>query len=92
MEVIAAVAFLRAKDHNGHLHHGFILGKGKVAPKSAVTITHLELCAAVLGVEISSIIKEQLDIAAKDFQFHTHSRVVLGYIYNKEERFLYLCQ
>ena len=62
MEVIAAVAFLRAKDHNGHHHHGFILGKGKVAPRSAVTTPRLELCAAVLGVEISSIIKEQLDI------------------------------
>nr|XP_022331795.1 uncharacterized protein LOC111129629 [Crassostrea virginica] len=86
-EAIAAVAFLRAKDHNGHHHHGFILGKGKVAPKSAVTIPRLELCAAVLGVEISRIIKEQLDIAAKDFRFHTDSRVILGYIYNKTRRF-----
>ena len=33
------------------------------------------------------IIKEQLDIAAKVFRFHTDSRVVLGYIYNKTRRF-----
>ncbi|XP_056006690.1 uncharacterized protein LOC130050517 [Ostrea edulis] len=86
-QVIAAVAFLRAKDKNANYHHGFILGKGKVAPKSAVTIPRLELCASVLGVEISRIIREQLDIAPKDFQFHTDSKVVLGYIYNKTRRF-----
>ena len=86
-QAIAAVAFLRAKDENGNYHHGFVLGKGKVAPKSAVTIPRLELCAAVLGVEISRIIQKQLNIAAKDFHLHTDSKVVLGYIYNTTRRF-----
>jgi hypothetical protein len=56
-EAISAVDFLRAKDENGSYHHGFILGKGNVAQKSAVTIPRLELCAAVLGIEISRIIQ-----------------------------------
>ena len=55
--------------------------------KSAVTIPRLELCAVVLGVEISRIIQKQLNIAAKDFHLHTDSKVVLGYIYNTTRRF-----
>lgn len=86
-EAIATVAFLRAEDQDGNLHCGFIMGKGKVAPKKAVTIPRLELCAAVLGIEISKIIKEQLDIDPKEMHFHTDSKVVLGYIYNRTRRF-----
>ena len=33
------------------------LGNAKVAPKSAVTLPRLELCATVLGIEIANIIK-----------------------------------
>lgn len=86
-EAVAAVAFLRAEDQDSNLHCGFIMGKGKVAPKKAVTIPRLELCAAVLGIEISKIIKEQLDIDPKEMHFHTDSKVVLGYIYNRTRRF-----
>ncbi|XP_065944078.1 uncharacterized protein [Magallana gigas] len=86
-EAIAAVAILRAEDQDGNFHQGFIVGKGKVAPKKAVTIPRLELCAAALGVEISQIIQHQLDIDPKDIHYHTDSKVVLGYIYNRTKRF-----
>lgn len=86
-EAIAAVAILRAEDQDGNFHQGFIVGKGKVAPKKAVTIHRLELCAAVLGVKISQIIHDQLDIDPKDIHYHTDSKVVLGYIYNRTKRF-----
>ena len=74
-------------DAYGNQQPGFLLGKAKVAPKSAVTIPRLELCAAVLGIEIANIIKKDMDIPIEDFHFYTDSRVVLGYIYNNTRRF-----
>ena len=67
-EAIAAVAFIKLTDADGDQQQGFLLGKAKVAPKSAVTIPRLELCAAVLGIEIANIIKKQMDIPIEDFQ------------------------
>lgn len=43
----------------------YIKGKEKFAPNKAVTIPGLELCAAVIGIEISQIIQDQLDINPK---------------------------
>jgi hypothetical protein len=85
-EAIAAVVFIKLLDTDDSHRQGFLLGKAKVAPKSAVTIPRLELCAAVLGIEIASIIKKQMSIPTEEFHFHTDSRVVLGYIYNNTRR------
>lgn len=46
-----------------------------------------ELCAAVLGVEVSDIIKEQLGVPSECFRFYTDSQIVLGYLTNTTRRF-----
>ncbi|XP_062590301.1 uncharacterized protein LOC134251896 [Saccostrea cucullata] len=84
---IASVAYL-FHSHGGDINLGFIMGKSKVAPRPATSIPRLELCAAVLGVEIATIIRDQLDINADHFKFYTDSRIVLGYVYNRTKRFL----
>ena len=61
---------------------------GKLALKSAVNIPHLELCATVLGVEISMIFKEQPDIATKDFQ--CYKAVELYLVISKTRRHFYI--
>ncbi|XP_056016958.1 uncharacterized protein LOC130053620 [Ostrea edulis] len=86
-EAIAAVAYIKLTDADGNQQQGFLLGKAKVAPKSAVTIPRLELCAAVLGIEIANIIKKQMSIPTEEFHFHTDSKVALGYICNNTRRF-----
>ena len=55
---ITAVAYL-FDSHGGDVNLGFIIGKSKVAPKPATSIPRLELCAAVLGMEIATIIRDQ---------------------------------
>ncbi|XP_071150458.1 uncharacterized protein [Mytilus edulis] len=60
-KAIAAVAFLRTTDSSGEPNIGFILGKAKVAPTSGHTIPRLELSAAVLAVEITQTIVDNLD-------------------------------
>lgn len=56
-----------------------VLGKAKVAPKSGHTIPRLELCAAVLAVEVFKTIHEHLELTFDKVLFFTDSKVVLGY-------------
>jgi hypothetical protein len=64
------------------------MGKSKVAPRLASSVPRLELRAAVLGIEIACIIRDQMDVRADHFKFFTDSKIVLGYIYNHTKRFL----
>ncbi|XP_064462753.1 uncharacterized protein LOC135373586 [Ornithodoros turicata] len=86
-EAIAAVAYLKLTDARGHNHVGFILGKAKLAPKRGHTIPRLELCGAVLAVEMADVIISELDVCLDEVKFYTDSKVVLGYIYNESRRF-----
>ncbi|XP_062604472.1 uncharacterized protein LOC134266273 [Saccostrea cucullata] len=55
-QAIAAVAFLQAIDSNRTIRIGFTYGKSKIAPKHGHTIPRLELCAAVLAVEVGEMV------------------------------------
>lgn len=56
VKAIAAVAYLKVIDAEGVCLVGFILGKAKLAPQPEHTIPRLELCAAVLAVEIADLV------------------------------------
>jgi ribonuclease HI len=85
-KAIAAVAYLRTLDKDGNPDLGFVLGKAKVAPTNGHTIPRLELCAAVLAVEIAQCALEQLDLPINSIKYYTDSKVVLGYITNDTRR------
>ncbi|VDI13795.1 Hypothetical predicted protein [Mytilus galloprovincialis] len=80
-KAVAAVAYIRTTEKDGSTHLGFVLGKAKVAPKHGHTIPRLELCAAVLAVELYETICEELKTEFQQVQFFTDSKVVLGYIH-----------
>lgn len=84
---IGAVAYMRAADVDGTYHDGFVMGKSKLAPKPAHTIPRLELCAAVLAVQLYEVIQEEIDISVDAVTFFTDSEIVLGYIHNSSRRF-----
>ena len=86
-QAISAVVYLRTFYQDGSSATGFLLGKSKVAPPSGHTIPRLELCAAVMAVDLSQIALEQLQIDVDDVKYFTDSRVVLGYISNEKKRF-----
>ena len=56
---------------------GFLIGKTKVAPSHGHTLPRLELCAAVLAVEIAEVVSYQLGPARDNIQYYTDSRIVL---------------
>lgn len=87
VKAIGAVAYLRIIQAEGHVNVGFILGKAKLAPLSQPTIPRLELCAAVLAVEVADLIQEELDLKLDSAKFFCDSKVVLGYIHNQTKRF-----
>lgn len=84
---IGAVAYLRSLDRNGQYSIGFVMGKSKLAPRPAHSIPRLELCAAVLAVEMYELIRDELDMKIDNVKFFTDSRIVLGYIHNSSRRF-----
>ena len=50
---IGAVSYLKVTQPTGEVEVSFVLGKAKLTPPHATTIPRLELCAAVLAVEIT---------------------------------------
>ena len=86
-EAIGAVSYLRTIQTNGRVHVSFVLGKAKLAPTHATTVPRLELCAAMLGVELVELITDELDLKPETIAYYSDSRVVLGYITNESKRF-----
>ncbi len=63
------------------------MAKSKFAPNPAHTVPRLELCAAVLAVELAELITKELDLELTAVKFYTDSKIVLGYIQNTSRRF-----
>lgn len=87
VKAISAVAYLKVTHESGHSEVGFVSGKAKLAPAPEPTVTRLELCAAVLAVEMSEIIVQEHDMNINRVTSYTDSKVVLGYIHNKNRQF-----
>ncbi|XP_032401557.1 uncharacterized protein LOC116707960 [Xiphophorus hellerii] len=86
-KAIAAVAYLKVVNEAGNIQTGFVMGKAKLAPRPEHTVPRLELCAAVLAVELADFISSELDVYVDATTFYTDSKVVLGYINNETRRF-----
>ncbi len=63
------------------------MGKSRVAPTKITTIPRLELSAAVVAVQISDLLRKELELDSLEEYFWTDSKVVLGYINNDAKRF-----
>ena len=86
-DATGAVTYLRTVQHDGSIQVSFVFGKAKLAPSHATTIPRLELCAATVGIEITELIIQELDIKPDAVAYYSDSRVVLGYITNETRRF-----
>lgn len=85
-KAIGAVASLKTRFSDNSVSIGFLIGKAKLAPTKGHSLPRLELCAAVMAIEIHEIIRESLDIKPGSVKFYTDSQVVLGYINNTTRR------
>ena len=56
-----AVAYLRMVSPSGQIYCSFIMGKSRVAPIKPVTISRVELTAAVVAVRLAHFIRKELE-------------------------------
>ncbi len=87
VQAIAAVSYIKVFQKNGQVHVSFVFGKAKLAPPHATTIPRLELCAAVLGIEITEVVIEELAVQPHSVTYYTDSKITLGCILNETRRF-----
>ncbi len=87
VKAIAAVAYIKVTSHQEQTEIGFVFGKAKLAPQPDLTIPRLELCAAVLAIEIAEMVVSKMDTMFDNITYYTDSKVVLGYIQNQSRRF-----
>ncbi|XP_073410565.1 uncharacterized protein [Dendrobates tinctorius] len=87
VKAIAAVAYLKTVDSKCQSHIGFVMGKAKLPAQPEHTIPRLELCAAVLAVELAELIASEMDIDLTQAEFYSDSKLVLGCIHNETRRF-----
>lgn len=74
-------------DNKQRVHCSLIMTKSRVTPIKPITISRLELTAALISVKVSSTHLEELDIPNVVEYFWTDSNVVLGCIENDSCRF-----
>lgn len=86
-QAITAVSYIKVTDAEGKSELGFVFGKVKLAPQPEVTIPRLELCAAILAVEIADMLAEEMDVQFHSVRLFTNSKVALGYIRSESRRF-----
>ncbi|XP_021340142.1 uncharacterized protein LOC110441351 [Mizuhopecten yessoensis] len=85
-KAVAAVGYVRVVTGDS-ARVGFAMGKARLAPTQGHTIPRLELCAAVLAVEVGATLSETLNITLDKIRYYSDSKVVLGYVSNRTRRF-----
>ena len=87
MDSIAHVMYLRQMDDHQNIAVSFLFASSKIAPRAAVTIPRLELCAAVGAAQSAQYVCAELKKEVDLIQFYSDSKIVLGYINNRTRCF-----
>ncbi|XP_073841412.1 uncharacterized protein [Musca autumnalis] len=81
-----AAAYMRSTFKDGTIMTRLLCSKSRVAPLKRQTIPRLELCAAVLGAQLASKIKIDLQLTCPTW-FWTDSEIVLAWINSSSAAF-----
>ena len=82
-----AVSYLRFLNDKDAIHCSFMMGKARTAPLKTVTISRLELSAAVVASRLDKILRKEIDLPVDESVFWTDSTCVISYIQNNDKRF-----
>lgn len=82
-----AVSYTRLTNVEGKVHCAFLFGKSRLAHIKPMTVPRLELCAAVVAIQMDQMLRQELDLKIEESVFWTDSMSVLQYIRNESTRF-----
>ena len=82
-----AVTYIRFINAKGVIHVALLTSKSRLAPLKQITIPRLELCAAVLAVNLDFKVKRILEFNFLPSTFWTDSKIVLAYIASETKRY-----
>ena len=81
------VSYIRMTNYEGKVHCAFPFEKSRSAHVKPMTIPRLELCAAVVAVQVDQMLRKELELSLEESVFWTDSMSVLQYIRNESTRF-----
>ncbi|XP_055918507.1 uncharacterized protein LOC129950600 [Eupeodes corollae] len=79
-DAFGTCVYIRSVDDNGTVRTNLLCGKSKVAPVRKVTLPRLELCAAVMMVQLVQRLKEIFGSILHHITYWTDSSIVLNWI------------
>ena len=86
-EAYGAVSYVRLIDNRGQIHCALMISRSRLAPMKVVTIPQLELMAAIVAVQLSNILSQEMRLTVDKSVFWTDNMIVLQYINNRSRRF-----
>ena len=84
---IRQISYVRMINQRNEVHVSFLMEKSRVAPIKPISIPRLELTAAVVSVNVTRMLKSELDVDNVQCYYYTDSEIVIGYINNDARRF-----
>lgn len=85
-QAYGSVAYLTTTIDNA-VHVSFVLARSRVAPKRQQSMPRLELCAALTGAQLSSLIHKELTVCISKTFLWTDSTTVLTWLTSQSCRF-----
>ncbi|KAL3979043.1 ATP-binding cassette, subfamily B (MDR/TAP), member 9 [Sarotherodon galilaeus] len=82
-----SVAYLRTDQGEGKVQVAFLAARSRVAPKKQLSIPRLELCGALTGAQLASVLKKELTLDIQDVGFWTDSTTVLNWLHSDSCRY-----
>lgn len=82
-----SVAYLRMEDAQGHVEVAFLAARSRVSPKRQLSIPRLELCAALTGAQLATVLERELTMDIQQVTLWTDSTTVLAWLKSESCRY-----
>lgn len=82
-----AVAYLRVEADSNEVKVAFVMARSRVAPKRQLSIPRLELCAALAGAQLATVLQTELTLPLQTTTLWTDSTTVLHWIQSESQQY-----